>query len=233
MRHPGFHLLLMVVIGILLLCLFETTSWDITIANLFTDPQTHRFIYRDNALLTTYFHKALRTINALLGLIAATWCIRQVFTSIAIDDKIAWATAASSLLTISLVVGILKSITNRYCPWSFDIFGGDIPYTRLLEALPSIYRQSNDGQCFPAGHASGGFMWLSFALAFWWQKPRLARWGLWLGLIMGSVMGGTQMIRGAHFLSHTLWTVVVAWSVTACWWWWWSKIGKSYWKTPN
>lgn len=32
------------------------------------------------------------------------------------------------------------------------------------------------------------------------------------GLALGTVMGAVQMMRGAHFLSHNLWTLWVVWA---------------------
>jgi membrane-associated PAP2 superfamily phosphatase len=41
--------------------------------------------------------------------------------------------------------------------------------------------------------------------------PKLAKVGLILGLILGFAMGWGQMMRGAHFMSHNLWTAWVVW----------------------
>ncbi|WP_341650262.1 hypothetical protein [Thauera humireducens] len=43
---------------------------------------------------------------------------------------------------------------------------------------------------------------------------RAARLALLLGLIAGSVLGTARMLQGAHFLSHTLWTLWLAWGVS-------------------
>lgn len=67
------------------------------------------------------------------------------------------------------------------------------------------------GRCFPAGHASGGF-----ALIMLYFAVPNARWrwmGLAAGLAAGWLMGGYQMLRGEHFLSHTVTTMLLAWLV--------------------
>jgi hypothetical protein len=49
------------------------------------------------------------------------------------------------------------------------------------------------------------------------DAPRIARAWLLSALIAGFVLGGAQQLRGAHFMSHTLWTAwicaCVAWAV--------------------
>ena len=37
------------------------------------------------------------------------------------------------------------------------------------------------------------------------------------GLILGWWMGGYQMLKGAHYLSHTVTTMLVAWLVIIVW----------------
>jgi len=40
---------------------------------------------------------------------------------------------------------------------------------------------------------------------------QLARWILAVGMVLGSVMSLVQMVRGAHFLSHNLWSLWLVW----------------------
>ena len=70
------------------------------------------------------------------------------------------------------------------------------------------------GVCFPAGHSSAGFAWVS--LYFFALPVRPAwRWrGLAVGLVAGCVFGAAQQLRGAHFLSHDLWTLATCWTVS-------------------
>ncbi|MDZ4211286.1 MAG: hypothetical protein U1C59_06195, partial [Methylotenera sp.] len=42
-------------------------------------------------------------------------------------------------------------------------------------------------------------------------KPKLAVAMLVTSLVLGFIMGWAQMMRGAHFLSHNLWTAWVVW----------------------
>ncbi|QJW84804.1 hypothetical protein HK414_17725 [Ramlibacter terrae] len=71
------------------------------------------------------------------------------------------------------------------------------------------------GRCFPAGHASSGFALFGGYFAWRGVDARTAhRWLAGAGA-GGLVLGLAQQWRGAHFMSHTLWTAVVCWWVAA------------------
>lgn len=115
-------------------------------------------------------------------------------------------------LTLGLVpavIGWSKSATNVFCPSEIRRYGGDVPYVRVLERHPAEDRPKRRGRCFPGGHASGGFALLALAgLA----HDRRGQWlGIGIGLTVGSLMGFYQMAKGAHYISHTLITALVAW----------------------
>jgi len=82
---------------------------------------------------------------------------------------------------------------------------------RVMEICEPGQRPKKRGRCFPAGHASGGYALFSLAgLA----TSRRGRWiGVSIGLVVGGAMGGYQMLKGAHYLSHTVVTVFVCWIV--------------------
>lgn len=71
---------------------------------------------------------------------------------------------------------------------------------------------ASNGHCFPGGHASTGFSLLSGFFVFRKSHTKLAYFFLFIGLVLGFIMGWGQMMRGAHFLSHNLWT---AWVIFA------------------
>jgi membrane-associated PAP2 superfamily phosphatase len=108
------------------------------------------------------------------------------------------------------IVALLKAVTNRYSPWSISDFGGPVPYTPLFSGTPEPFHA---GRSFPAGHVSGILAWVS--LWFVARSLRDDKPNRWLfPVIMGGLLfGWTQHVRGAHFPSHNLWTLAVAWSV--------------------
>lgn len=110
---------------------------------------------------------------------------------------------------IPALIGQLKASTNVFCPYEIRRYGGDMPYVKVLEPRPSIAEVGRCGRCFPAGHASGGFA--LFGLAGLFATRRAQAWGVGLGLGVGWLMGGYQMLKGAHYLSHTVVTMLLAW----------------------
>jgi membrane-associated PAP2 superfamily phosphatase len=121
--------------------------------------------------------------------------------------------AAYFVLAVVLTVGItgaLKTITNVDCPWDLRAFGGRFPYVSLFGDRPDELRP---GRCFPAAHASSGFALMALYFVFRERNQRLAYLGLATGMLVGLVFGLAQQARGAHFLSHDLWSAMLAWFI--------------------
>jgi membrane-associated PAP2 superfamily phosphatase len=117
----------------------------------------------------------------------------------------------TALLAV-LAVSMIKSVSKTSCPWDLAEFG------RVAQYVSHWALGVNDGgsgRCFPAGHASAGFAFLGGYIVFADADRRVARWWLIGALASGLVFGLAQQARGAHFMSHTLWTAVVCWTV-AC-----------------
>ncbi|WP_129138708.1 phosphatase PAP2 family protein [Modicisalibacter coralii] len=114
---------------------------------------------------------------------------------------------AASTLSVSL----LKQTISMDCPWDLARYGGDRDSIGLFAARPADYP---DTACFPAGHASAGYAWIALYFFFARVAPRWRRAGLAVGLGLGLAFGIAQQLRGAHFLSHDLWTLMicVTWS---------------------
>ncbi len=126
-----------------------------------------------------------------------------------------WPVRKAWLVVITLAVvpasiAIMKARSDIYTPASLVRYHGSKPYHHVFEPLPSGW-PPNRGHGFPAGHASGGFALMSLFHAF---SERRWRWaGLACGLVSGWAMGLYQMLKGAHFLSHTIVTMLIAWLV--------------------
>lgn len=115
----------------------------------------------------------------------------------------------SILLSTAMVAG-LKRWTHMDCPWDLMAYGGPRAFFGLFSARPAALDASG---CFPAGHASAGYAWVSMYFFLRQVKPALRWWGLGAGLAFGLVFGLAQQLRGAHFMSHDLWTLMVCWVV--------------------
>ena len=118
----------------------------------------------------------------------------------------------TGLLLAGAVVAWLKSESAHSCPWDLQAFGGTASWFPLRGLIPA---DAGPGHCFPGGHASAGFSLLALAYWQWPLRPSLARGLFWLGMAAGLLMGFGQMLRGAHFLSHNLWSGWLVWA-TCC-----------------
>lgn len=148
-------------------------------------------------------------IRTLGGLALLVWALGAVA-----GDRVAWRRPLGFVVVCAALgcgaVGLLKQATNVDCPWSLAEFGGDQPYVSLFADRPDDLPLA---RCFPGGHSSSGFA--LFALYFVWlgRNRRAARQALALALLVGGVFAFGQEARGAHFLSHDLWSAAVVWFV--------------------
>lgn len=203
--------LVLAITAALMLLVFENTDLDRQLAGSFFDPELGLFPLRRDWLLETVMHKGARLVSQILVAASLLVCWHGW------KGRLAWLPprnallAAIGMLAIPAATAALKLLTNRHCPWDIADFGGYAPYLRLLEMTPPGVRS---GRCFPAGHASAGFLWIVWAVALRPAGMGAARLALLVGLIAGGLLGATQMARGAHFLSHTLWTLWLAWALT-------------------
>lgn len=117
---------------------------------------------------------------------------------------------AATLLSTALV-GVLKRWTNVDCPWDLLRYGGNNAYYSLFMHRPSLLGAAN---CFPAGHASAGYAWVALYFVWLEKPPRWRWWGLGFALGLGLMFGVAQQLRGAHFLSHDVWALMICWLVS-------------------
>lgn len=116
-----------------------------------------------------------------------------------------------SIVFVPLIVAGSKQLTNVYCPDQLEMYGGRFPWVRVLENYPDGFVQLKRGKCFPAGHATVGFALMM--LYFCFEKRRQKIIALSAAIASGWITGIYQMLRGEHFLSHTLFTMVASWLV--------------------
>lgn len=106
------------------------------------------------------------------------------------------------------LVNTLKAISGIPCPWSVARYGGSEAFRDIWSGF------SFERGCFPAGHASGGYAWVALYFFARVYFPRMRYRGLAVGLGLGLVFGVGQQFRGAHFLSHDIWTLTICWYVS-------------------
>lgn len=196
-----------------MLALEHFTHIDVWLEDWFFDAALHDFPWRNSWFATDFAHGSLKnfiinsgTLLLVVMLIDKIWRIRRMpdFWRYRLQI-VAWA----SVLVPAVIRGI-KRTSALNCPWDIDRYGGHVPYLKMFDHVPAGWVP---GHCFPAGHASTG-LWLASLCVFWLpHHPRRALGVFFAGLSVGLAMGWIQQMRGAHFLSHTLWSGWIA-SVT-------------------
>ena len=110
--------------------------------------------------------------------------------------------AVSMLCTC--VIGLLQAHAAHPCPWAMT----------TATSTGFIWNFSaTAGHCFPGGHASTGFALITGFFIFRLDQKKLAWFYLFSGVVLGFAMGWAQMMRGAHFLSHNLWTAWICMAI--------------------
>lgn len=189
-------------------------DWDRRIAAAWAfDAALNGFPARSAFWATTVMHSGGRAfvwavgLAHMLGLIAGADAAR--FPRLA-RERPRFVIAVVGIATTTLVIGLLKRLSHMDCPWDLAEFGGRLPYVELLQARPAGLDASG---CFPSAHAGSGFALLS--LHFAWRDTRWSRPCAAAALLAGASFGLAQQARGAHFVSHDLWSLAIAWLLCA------------------
>lgn len=194
------------------LCLFEFTNLDLAVQDILYLDQSGRWLIDGNERLWRFLlYDGIKGALILLGVVLLTGILASIFFAPVRALRSRMLLLLLALAFVPFIIAGLKSYTNVYCPSQLQRYGGDKPYVKVFEAYPSGFSQKAKGRCFPAGHASGGFALM--ALYFVARNKRAKRLGLFAGLSAGWAMGLYQMAKGAHFLSHTVVTMLGAWLI--------------------
>jgi len=187
----------------------QYSGLDMWIARHFFNALTATWLYKEHWLASTVIHKGGRD----LVVVADAIMLIAMGASLFIKRLTSYRKALIYLCIVSLsspaVVAILKSVTHIYAPWDLSLFGGIRPHIRLFDAVPP---GAPVGHAFPAGHASGAFAFFSLFFLLSRIKPSIRYLGLIPPVVIGGCFGVAQQMRGAHFLSHDLFSAAVCWA---------------------
>jgi membrane-associated PAP2 superfamily phosphatase len=197
---PGFDLRV-AALGLGLLLLWDASGLDLALMQHLGRPDG--FAWRHAPWLEQGFHQGGRWLSA--ALLAATVAAAVRAGPLAARER--WAWVATTVLGLALA-GLLKQASTTSCPYELAIFGGHAAHVshwhwRVLDGGP--------GHCFPSGHASAGFAFVAAYFAWRPHRPALARALLGAALALGLALGAAQVLRGAHYPSHVLYTGWLAW----------------------
>ena len=114
------------------------------------------------------------------------------------------------MLLCIAAISLTKYLSKSSCPWELSNFGGTAQY---LSHWNFVVSDGGPGRCFPSGHVSGAFAMLAISFAVRPVSAKLANQVLIAVLVMGSILGAGQVLRGAHFVSHVSFSAWICWVI--------------------
>ncbi len=223
--HP-LHYRLVLVLRFLVLCLglpllavllWDFSGLDRTVIAWY--GSTQGFYWKDHYWLTEVLHVGVRRLCVLLALycIVAIWLPLGPWRVTTQRQRV-WL--ACNVWLCAIGIAALKSASLTSCPWDMAEFGAKGYYVWHFASQLGLdtnlgFSASADGgpgRCFPSGHASSFF---SFLPAFWlmyMHNARRARQWVVAWCIIGLCLSWIQVMRGAHYPSHLLWTMWLCWA---------------------
>lgn len=206
-RTANLRLAALTLLALALLMTWDASGGDLWLARMAGTPMG--FPWRENPFLVHVMHAGARNLSwaLVIGLFAAIRWPVGILRKLATRERVQLAlTVLGSVLAISLI----KHFSDTSCPWDLKEFGG---VARYVSHWAWGVDDGGAGGCFPAGHASAAFAYLGGYFVLRRVSGRAAL--VWLGtaVVAGLALGWSQQLRGAHYMSHTLWTAWVCWAV--------------------
>jgi membrane-associated PAP2 superfamily phosphatase len=204
------------VVTLLFLLTWDSCGVDLPLSRLFGSAEG--FPWRNHWLLEKVLHDG------------AAWCARALFVVLGLNVayplpligamprilRLRWWLMS---LLCALAVALLKHYSLVSCPWNLVEFGGTARH--LPHSSMAAWWGAGDGasgRCFPAGHVSNAFAVVGGTLALREVSRTAARWWLAAVCAAGLALALTQLVRGAHFASHSLWTAWICWTLSITIW---------------
>lgn len=194
-------------IAFLALLAFDASGLDLPISRRFGAPTG--FAWRDHWLVGGVLHADARWIAwaVAIGLLVNVWRPLPFAGTLSRAARAWWL---ATTLACVVLIPLLKQISLTSCPWSLAEFGGHASH---VSHWAWGVADGGEGRCFPAGHAAAAFCFLPGYFALRASAPRAARAWLLSVVAAGALLGGVQVVRGAHYASHALWTGWFCWAL--------------------
>ncbi len=208
LRYVGYPSILF---AIALLLLYATNA-DLLLADAIYAFGDKGWVFRNAWLTNALIHDGGRTLVGVIAVALLTAIVLSLFHRPLARWRASLMFAFCAAFLGAALVNMLKEVTQVDCPWDLARYGGTNIYVPLFGERIAT---QEPGRCFPAGHASAGYCWLGL---FFVARRMAPRWQLPAALVpltLGLVFGVAQQWRGAHFLSHDLWSLYVCWLSSA------------------
>lgn len=187
---------------------FQQAGLDRVLTGLFFDARRGGFWLKDFWWLSAVGHEGFK--NAVL----VFWGLLLIAGFGPLKVSVHWRGAvrhaAAGMALAVVLVSLLKQWSPHSCPWDLVFYGGVADWFPLFGALPE---HPGPGRCLPAGHSVSGFSLFALYFALRTQWRRAARYALAVAIVLGVAASAVQVARGAHFVSHALWTAWIAWAI--------------------
>lgn len=199
-----------IVAFLMVLLAWDFVGVDLPLAHWYGNAQG--FIWREHWLTAGLMHVGVKYLAwAAFGVLAMGFWRPLPFMRRLTPREHAWW-IGTTLLCVALIA-LLKRVSVTSCPWDLVEFGGalarHVPHWALGQC------DGGPGRCFPSAHASCAFAFLSVPFVLRRTAPVAATRMATLIVAAGLVFGWVQMMRGAHYASHTLWTGWFCWCISA------------------
>ena len=202
------HDLALLLVALLALAAWDASGLDLVVSRRFADASG--FALRDDWFLAEVMHANAKWLAIAAGvlLLVNIWRPLPFARAISRPMRVWWL--ATTLACLALIP-IMKALSSTSCPWSLIEFGGPAHY---VSHWAFGVADGGPGRCFPAGHASAAFSFLPGYFALRDSARVAARRWLIAAIAFGVVLGAVQLVRGAHYVSHSLWTGWWCWALT-------------------
>src|SRR5574341_187958 len=189
-------------------------AWDASGADLWLTSRfgtAAGFAWRSSWWTESLIHEGGRWLAAamlvmLVVNVVAPWRFAARLTR---AQRAGWLAVTIACL---LLIPLIKRYSLTSCPWDLQWYGGSAHW---VSHWALGVADSGPGHCFPSGHASSAFAFICGFFALRERHPRAARWWLAMVSVLGLIYGAGQLMRGAHFASHTAWTAWICWTTSA------------------
>ncbi len=199
--------IIFILVSFIVLLAWDASGLDLSVSTKFAGTQG--FALKHGWLTETVLHRGGKLFYYLAFTVLAVNCYRPFFPKLWVPRKTQLWWFLTMLICIA-AISILKYYSVSSCPWDLAMFGGTAKH---LSHWAIFSADGGPGRCFPSGHVSGAFSLLAVSFALRPVSPRAARWALIFVLLIGAILGAGQVARGAHFVSHVLYSGMICWVI--------------------
>ncbi len=206
-RNTFYHWLAPLLVLGTLFVLSISMGWDVSLADQLYQ-MNNGWTLRRSWLLSDVIHDGGRKLTTIMELAIILLLIVSNFVAPLRKWRGPLGFLVFCTLVSLLIISGFKQVAHINCPWDFVRYGGDLPDMSFMDEL---FGDVGDGKCFPAGHASAGYAWFALYFMLRAAAPKLQYWGLLIPVVLGGVFGVAQQLRGAHFFTHDIATILICW----------------------